>query len=333
MKKLLILIIFYTFSTTVFASPSICSVVKSPHFMGCLQLRKTMSMCGWPVPRPCVRFSYYVPQYFIEVVNNPGESFFTGMPGVATQLSSLKDKIPFGAEADSGAYSFHAHTINVPLTRWAFLGMPCGCSLWDNTCLTSMSEHLGQNWKTGAADLLQPAWLAWSAAPKACLIKGAVTSATGSSIPTGYPANSFMCSTDRSWIPKYPPSNQPVCNGWGISFPRYGTVTNSDQMTASLMVASRMRSLGSEVFQSVPTGVDEKWQMIYPQSSSCFREGQNVGILQTKGVSEIGRLISGKFKNYLYVVWKRVGCTRDIPYIASTQAWLGAMQASCRGME
>jgi len=333
MKKLLLLVTFLTHSTIALASPSVCSVVKSPHFMGCLELRKTMSMCGWPVPRPCVRFSYYVPQYFIEVVSNPSESFFTKMPGVATQLATLKDKIPFGSEEDSGAYSFHAHTINVPYTRWIFAGMPCGGALWDNTCLTSMSEHLGTNWKTGQADLLQPAWLAWSAAPKACLIKGAATSAIGSSRPTGYPANAFMCSVDRSWLKKYPPSNQAVCNGWGITFPRYGTVTNSDQLTASLMIASRMRSLGSEIFQSVPTSPDEKWQMISPQSSSCFREGQNIALLQAKGVSEMGRIFNGKFKNYLYVVWKRVGCTRDIPAIASTTAWLGIMQATCGGME
>lgn len=332
MKKLILFSLLIK-TSLLLASPSVCSVVKSPHFTGCLELRKTLSMCGWPVPRPCVHYSYYVPQYFIEVVNNPGESFFTKMPGVASQLGTLKDFIPFGSEADSGAFSFHAHTINVPYTRWIFAGMPCGGTLWDNTCLTSMSEHLGTNWKTGQADLLQPAWLAWSAAPKACLIKGAVSSASGSSTPTGSPANAYMCSVDRSWLTKYPPSNQPVCNGWGIAFPRYGTVTNSDQLTASLMIASRMRSLGSEVFQSVPTSPDEKWQMVYPQSSSCFREGQNIALLQAKGVSEMGRLISGRFKNFLYVVWKRVGCTKDIPSIASTYAWLGIMQTTCGGME
>lgn len=332
MKNIFILTILSAYTSLAYAFPTVCSVVNSPHFLGCLELKKTPSMCGSP-PRPCVHYTYYVPQYFIEVVNNPRESFFTTMPGAAKQLAALKDVIPFGAEEDSGAYTFHAHTLNVPFTRWAFYGMPCGGTSWDNMCFTSMSEHLGSNWKTGAADLLQPAWLAWSAAPKACLIKGAVTSTVGSSTPTGYPAYGFMCSTDRSLLTKYPPSNQPVCSGWGIAFPRYGTVTNSDQLTASLMVASRMRSLGSEVFQSVPTFPDEKWQMITPQSNSCFREGQNVSILQAKGVGEIGRLLSGKFKNYLYVVWKRVGCTRDVHTIPSTLAWPGMMQVSCRGIE
>lgn len=332
MKKLLISLIFSSYATSAWSFPTVCSVVNSPHFLGCLELRKVPSTCGFP-PRPCVHYSYYVPQYFIEVVNNPRESFFTTMPSAAKQLALLKDVVPFGADEDSGEYSYHAHTINVPFTRWAFYGLSCGGATWDNMCFTSMSEHLGGNWKTGAADLLQPTFLAWSAAPKACLIKGAVTSTTGSSTPTGYPASSYICSSDRSLIPKYPPSNQPVCNGWGIVFPRYGTVTNSDPMTSSLMIASRMRSLGSEVFQSVPTFPDEKWQMISPQTSSCFREGQNVSVLQAKGVSEVGRLVSGKFKNYLYVVWKRVGCTRDVHTIPSTLAWPGVMQASCRGIE
>lgn len=331
--KLIIVSILLAWSSLSHAFPSVCSVVNSPSFRSCLGLHKNVSMCGWPIPRPCVHFSYYVPQYFIEVVSNPKESFFHGLPGVAAQLATTKEVIPFGAEGDDGSYSFHAHTINVPFTMWAFGGMPCGGALWDNMCFTSMSEHLGSNWKTGMADSLQPAWLAWSMAPKACLIKGAVTSATGSSRPTGYPSHAGMCSVDRSWLKKYPPSNQPVCNGWGINFPRYGTVTNSDQTTASLQIASRIRSLGSEIFQSVPTFADEKWQMIYPQSSSCFREGQNVGILRAKRVSEIGRLWSGKIKNYLYVVWKRVGCTRDIPAIASTHAWLAAIQAACRGLK
>ena len=142
-----------------------------------------------------------------------------------------------------------------------------------------------------------------------------------------------MCSLDRSWITKYPPSNQPVCNGLGIIFPRYGTVTSTDQTTASLVIASRIRSLGSEVFQSVPTFSDEKWQMIYPQTSSCFREGQNIGFLRIKGVSEIGRIWSGKLKNYLYVVWRSIHCSKDAPFLASATAWPTILKNTCQGLK
>ena len=333
MKLLLICILVFSSNTKkVWAYPSICSVVNTPSFRSSLNLQMSISVCGFP-PRPCVHISYSIPQYFIEVVSNPKDSFFTGLPGAATQLATTKEAIPFGAEDDNGSYSYHAHTLNIPHTMWAFSGMPCGGALWDNMCFTSMSEHLGSLWKTGSADSMQPAWLAWSAAPKACLIKGAITSISGESRASGYPANSAMCSTNRSWMKKFPPSGQPVCTGWGINFPRYGTVTNADQTTASLVIAARMRSLGSEVFQSVPTTFTDKFQMIFPQSSSSFKEGQNIGILRAKRVSEMGRLWNAKPKNYLYAVWKRVGCTKDIPYIATTHAWLAGMQAACRGLK
>ena len=314
--------------------PTVCSITNATSFKSCLGLHQSVSTCGSP-PRPCVHFTYYVPQYFIEVVSHPGETFFTTLPGATLQLALVKGKggLPFGTESDGSSYAFHAHTLNVPFALGAFAGMPCGGALGGNMCFTSMSEHLGRQWKTGHADLWQPAWLAWSKAPKACLMKGALSSAVGGSKPTGYPAHSGLCSADRSWLTKYPPSNQAVCNGWGIVFPRYGTVTSSDPITASLVIASRIRSLGSEVFQSVPTFADEKWQMISPQASSCFREGQNIGFLRAKGVSEMGRLWKGKLKDYLYVIWKKVKCTRDMNFVVSTQAWLSVLQGTCKGIQ
>ena len=330
--RTLFLLLFATLRvSTSWAFPSVCSVVKTPSFKSCLGLSVTPSMCGWPIPRPCAHFSYNVPQYYIEVTGSK-ETFFKGLPGVEVQLGTTTEPIPFTSENDEGAYSYHAHTINVPFAAWGFNQLPCGGAQWDRFCFSSMSEHLGSLWKTGEADLLQPAYLAWSLSPKACLIKGALSSVTGESRPSGYP-NVGMCSFDRSWMKRFPPSGAPVCSGWGINFPRYGTVTSSDQTTASLVIASRMRSLGSEVFQSVPANGGEKWQMIYPQSSSCFQEGQNVGLLRMKRVSDMGRLWSGKFKNYLYVVWKRVSCTRDIPWIPATHAWLAALQGACSGLK
>ena len=329
--KVLFFFIFWVEVSHCDTLPNICTVAKAAAFNSCVDLKTKLAFCGNIIPRPCVHFSYYVPQYFIEVSSNPKESLFSLLPGVMTQLVLSKSFLPFGAEDDGGAYSFHAHTINVPFTMMGFAGMPCGGMQMDNMCFTAMSEHLGMNWKTGLGDAWQPQWLAWGLAPKACLMKGAITSALGGSRATGYPAHSAMCSFDRSWITKYPPSNQAVCNGWGIIFPRYGTVINSDQTTASLVIASRIRSLGSEVFQSLPTSSDEKWQMIYPSASACFREGENVGILRAKAVNESGRIWNGKIKNYLYVVWKRVHCIRDVPFLATTYAWKSILQSACRG--
>ena len=327
-----LLILTQSWNQAAWAFPDICTVVKTPTFENILDLQHSSSVCGGPVPRPCARFSYRWPQFFIEVTNQPGESFFSSIPGVAMQLAkaiaSGLASLPFGTEDDEGAYSFHAHTINVPFSKMGSLGMPCGGGLRDHWCLSSMSEHIGRHWKTGEGDAFQPAWRAWSLSPKACLIKGAAESTTGNSTPTGH-SHTGLCSSDRSWMPRFPPSNQPVCTGWGIHFPRYGTVTSSSQTTASLVIADRLRTLGSELFQTVPTDSSDRWQMIYPTASDGFRRGQNIAILRAKGVSEMGRLASGKMKDYLYVVWKRVRCTKDLPYIASTKIWHTALKTTC----
>ena len=311
--------------------PTVCSIINSPMFDSCLQFTMVPTTCGYP-PRPCVNFSYYVPQFYIEVVSNPGESFFTALPGANHQLSSLTDRLPFAAVDDSGAFSFHAHTINVPFVSASFNFLPCRGAPTELTCFGAMSEHLGRHWKSGEADLSQPLFLAWSAAPKACLVAGAAMSLAGGSYPTGYPTYP-SCSTDHSSMTTFPPSNQPVCTGWGIHFPRYGTVTNADQTTASLVIASRIKSLGSEVFQAVPSSANEKWQMIHPQPSARFREGENVALLRFKQVAELGRLQRIEQKNYLYVVWKHVSCTKEMAYAATAQAGLQAMRLACGGLE
>lgn len=310
------------------AFPNICTVVDSPYFLQNLEMTYHIIPCGGPIPRPCVEFSYYVPKYFIEVVSNAKETFFGALPGVRAQLTLTPPSLPFGAEDDSESYSFHAHTLNIPFGQ-VFDGLACGNALPDMFCFSAMSEHLGSNWKTGAADLWQPEFLAWSIAPKACLIKGAAMSAFGNT-SMGGGGDSSMCSFNMSWLPKFPPSNQPICTGWGIHFPRTGTVTSSDQLTASLVVASRIRSIGAEVLKGISISPDEKWQMILPQASASFREGQNIALLQIRGVNELGRF-RGTFKNYLYAIWQRTGCVRELPWLASTKVWLSTLQSVCKG--
>lgn len=330
-RTLFLVIICFVNCKLAIGFPSICSVINSPQFRSCLGLKVSTTVCGYP-PRPCAHFSYNIPQYFTEVVSHPGETFFVGLPGVNSQLGSISNRLPFGSEDDNGSFAFHAHAIAVPYSSIALSSLPCGGQMTEITCFSAMTEHLGQNWHTGSPDLWQPQFMTWSAAPKACLIKGAVTSATGVGYPTGYP-NYPSCSINRSWLTKYPPSNQPVCNGWGIMFPRYGVVTNADQLTASLVIASRIRSLGSEVFQSIPTSKEESMQMIYPQKSGCFRGGQNIGFLRTQNLNEISRITKVKKKNYIYVTWKKVSCRRDIPAIWSTNAAVNVLESVCRGLE
>jgi hypothetical protein len=288
-------------------------------------------MCGFP-PRPCANFSYYIPQTFVEVMPNAKESFFGDMPGASAQLGSASGLPLYGAEADDDTQSFHAHVASIPFTEIPFDTMPCDGAPVDRLCFEGMSEYLGSNWTTGSADSLQPNFLAWSLSPKACLLKGAATSIAGDDPNIGQPATP-ACAYPMSWMPKYPPSTHSACTGWGTFYPRSGVYNGPSQTTGALMVAARMKSLSNEVFHTTPGSPDEFWQMIYPQSSSCFREGQNVAILDTvKNVRELGRLSSGRMKGFLFAVWSKVSCCRDLAEVPTAIAAIAAMNVVCQGM-
>jgi hypothetical protein len=73
--------------------------------------------------------------------------------------------------------------------------------------------------------------------------------------------------------------------------------------------------------------------MIYPQSSSCFREGQNIGLLETiKNARETGRVTSGKLKGYLFVVWSKVSCCQELAEVPYAFAAIEAMGLACKGL-
>ena len=329
-KKIILMVLILSFKLN--AMPNVCTAIGSSQFNSCFDLSMSPTTCGWP-PRPCVRISYYLPSYFVEVVSNPGETFFKELPFASMQLSALTDRIPFGAQEDNGSYSFHSHTLAAPFVSIPANILPCGGSPVETMCLGAMSEHLGRKWKTGEADSLQPLHLAFSAAPKACLITGAVQSAVGGSVPSPYPNMRGGCSFDRSWLDIYPPSAELACNGWGVFYPRYGTVTNSDQTTAATMIAARMKSLSSQVFSAMPSGGQEKYQMLVPQATSCFRQGQNVGLLRLKGINEYGRIAAPNSNNYLFSMWRKVSCTKEIAYMATTPLIVAATQAACKAFK
>ncbi len=313
------------------AIPNVCTVAGSPAFNSCLELNVGACMCGYP-PRPCALISYYVPQSFVEVWPETRTSYFSGVPGAAAQLAKVIP-LPFGAEGDDDTQSFQARAIAIPLASTVFKTMPAGGTRMEKMCFDGMSEHFGSHWNTGKGDLLQPAFLAWGAAPKACLLAGAATSIVGDGggMVRG---DSALCSFSFPKLDLLPPSSHPVCNGWGVFFPRYGTYAGPASMPGALMVASRIKSLSSEVLNSMPSSPDEKWQMIYPQSSSCFREGQNVGILETiKNSRETMRLANGKLKGYLFAIWSRTVTCKDLPTAAQAKAASLAIPSVCGGMK
>jgi len=93
-----------------------------------------------------------------------------------------------------------------------------------------------------------------------------------------------------------------------------------------------MKSLASEVFQSAPASPDEKWQMVYPSSSQCFREGQNVSFLDTAALANDRGRLRGRLKNYVYVVWRRVSCCKDYTDVPAAAAVLAGVSAACQGL-
>ena len=309
--------------------PTVCSVASSPAFSTCLELTVSGCACGYP-PHPCALISYYVPQTFIEVWPEAKTSYFTAIPGAAGQLAKVPP-MPFGAEADDDTQSFQARTIAVPLAGLTFKMMPAGGTRNEKMCFDGMSEDFGSHWNTGKGDLTQPLFLAWSLSPKACLLVGAASSISGTP-GSSYSSDSAMCGFQMPNIGVLPPSAHPACNGWGTFYPRYGTYAGPASMAGALMIASRIKSLSAEVLHTMPSGPDEKWQMIYPQSSSCFREGQNIGMLETvMNARENMRLANGKLKGYLFVIWNRTFACKELPTAVQAHAAALAIPAACGG--
>ena len=313
------------------AFPNICDVVKQPAFSSCMEYQVSSCTCpGYP-PRPCAHFSYYVPDTFIEVTGEPGSTKFYGLPGVEYQLSSLSGvKLPYGTEGGDFA-AFQARTLAVPLASTVFESMPCSSGIQDTTCFGAMSEHLGSKWSTGSADLRQPSFLAWAANPKACLLYGAARSLAGGG-EASFGGGNASCSVSKEWLTQYPPSAHSACNGWGIFYPRVGMYDGPSQTTAALMIAARMKSLSTEVFHSASSSPDEKWQMILPSSSQCFREGQNAAFLETPFLVNDRDRVRGRLKDYLFVTWRRVSCCKDYTDVPVASAVLAGMQAACQGL-
>ncbi len=330
LTALVLLVALISVSPNAKAFPNVCDVVMQPAFSSCLQYQVGSCVCPGTPPRPCASFTYYVPDTFIEVAGEAGSTKFHGLPGVDTQLSELANiKLPYGTEGGDFA-AFQARTVAVPFSRTIFESMPCFSGLSETSCFGAMSEHLGSNWSTGAPDLGQPSHLLWVSNPKACLLVGAARSLAGGG-ETSFSTGSAMCSVSRDGLTQYPLSAHSACNGWGVFYPRVGMYDGPSQTTSALMVASRMKSLSAEVFQSASASLDEKWQMILPSGSQCFREGQNVGFLESASlVNDRGRL-QGRLKDYLFVVWRRVSCCKDFSDIPTAAAALSSISAACQG--
>lgn len=306
------------------AFPSICEIVKQPQFQECLSWTVTPVVCGVP-PHPCASISYFVPQSFLETTTGTGLSHFSDFPGAASQLASIP-KMPFGAVDDEDAHAFQARSIAVPYASVVLAGLPCGGTRSPKFCFDAMSEHFGKHWNTGSGDLNQPAFLAWKLSPKACLLKGAIGAAS-----TSFATDLMMCSVPLT-SPTFPPSQMPVCTPWGVMFPRYGTITGGSEIIGALAVAARIKSLAVEVLHSMPSSPDEKWQLISPNASMCFREFEHVPSLETlKLVNNRDRTMGRDLNGNLVATWKRVSCVKELAEVPFYVAELALLQAVCQG--
>tara|TARA_B100000609_G_scaffold179920_1_gene160067 strand:+ start:19131 stop:22106 length:2976 start_codon:yes stop_codon:yes gene_type:complete len=315
-----------------FGFPTVCSAVKSPSFTSCMQHTTSGCMCGTP-PRPCASHSYYFPQSFIEVTTAPQKSFFMGMPGAALQLGSAIESVTgFGGE-EMGSYFFQARVIQVPLSAVAYQGMACGGNQMEKMCFDAISEHI-ESWRTGVADLKQPLFLAWKAAIPACFKKGMVSAAATGDVPAAFGPGSPGCGFPLKGLNMFPPTTADICGGWGVLLPRTGFVESSSTMGAALLAAKRIKSIASEVYKTMPSSPDEKWSLVYPNSSSCFREGKSLGEIEViKQGNERGRLLGKDHQTFLFAIWKRVSCCKDVQSVATTEASKVALVSMCQGAE
>lgn len=321
------------FTLNTYAFPSVCSVVRAPAFDLCMEHTKSGCTCGFP-PHPCTFHTYYVPISFIEVTSRPKQSFFSDLPIASSQLSSLKEKWFSSGSVEMDNRFYHARVIPVPFVNTVYSGMPCGTNAVDRLCFEAMSEHVSTQWKTGSGDVNDPQFKLWALSPKACYIAGAASASTTGRINKGTPAGGGTCSYPVPPSTVFPPVTSEICGGWGILLPRTGFIESNSSVGGALLAAERIRSIANEVYHSTPINADEKWQMIFPQSSTCFREGQSVGKLETlNGVNEIGRMTKLNQDSWLFVVWKRVSCCSESTSIPQAEFAKAVMKTMCQGLE
>ena len=195
-------------------------------------------------------------------------------------------------------------------------------------CFDGRSEDFATHWRTGSGDLWQPRFLAWKLEPRACLIKGALS---GPLPGFTMSPDSAVCGLNMSWLEKFPPSSLPVCTSWGVMFPRSGTYVGGSEVTGSLAITIRLKSLLSEVSKTAPASMDEKWMMVSPTASRCFKSFEPTAWLETgKQANNRGRLRLKSLNSHLYVDWKKVSCNVEWPMVPIYKGMVEVIHNSCR---
>jgi hypothetical protein len=311
------------------AYPNLCSIIKGKKFDSCYKYKQSECSCGFP-PRPCAKHAYRIPRYFIEVTSNPDKSFFHGLPISISEKSFRQGH----NEGSDSSYFFHVRVASIPFSYLFLNTLTCAQADFSLPCVISSSVSLKGEWTTGLKDSSQPAYLAWKSSPGLCEKKGAVTSS--GLINVNYPAFSYRCNSKPVFKSKNPPGLRPQCTQWGNLYPRVGYVNTNNPINASLLSALRFQTLSNEVYLSVPSSRSDVWQMLYPSQSSCFKVGKNLFRAEMQnGVKENIKKRLFELKRhgqYLFVVWKKVSCCKDINTIATHKIVENALKLACSGM-
>ncbi len=107
----------------------------------------------------------------------------------------------------------------------------------------------------------------------------------------------------------------------------------SDIMGA-LAMGERIKSLAVEVLHSMPASPGEKWQMISPNASRCFREFEYIASLEgMKFANNSGRLLGKDMQGNLVATWKQVSCVREYPELPFYEAQIAIIESVCKGFQ
>ncbi|TRZ47710.1 hypothetical protein D4Q80_04890 [bacterium] len=240
---------------------------------------------------------YWEPALLIETVKRPGDTVIESLKPVVADFAAQGTKnlmagvtglaIPVSSGSTSAKLSGtnlqfnEAHVYEFPFRNevMSFIDMECPDKLPTGSFIKYLSELDSLEWRIGAVEAMHPKSMASAASGLTCAATGA-----------------FL---------------DDLCMGfWGATYPRRGFFTHQSQVVGSAVAAVRAVSisglLGStahvvlEPTGFIPSFIDDKLELIYPNPSGCIKIGQNPLTWESGKLS-----FSGK---YLWVYLRRRIC-------------------------
>jgi len=262
----------------------------------CVDLR-VIGICVKPPGIVGLVIMYWEPALLIETVKQPGNTVISSLVPVISNavqeqagnlLSAVTGlSIPISSGSTSSKVTGtnlqfnEAHVYEFPFRDelMSFMDMECPDRLPTGSFIKYLSELDALEWRIGVLEAMHPKSVASAAAGPVCAATGA-----------------FM---------------DDLCMGfWGATYPRRGFLTHQSQVVASAAAAVRAVSIASSLGSGshvvlgpigfIPSFIDDKLELIYPNPSGCIKIGQNPLTWESGKLSSSG--------NYLWVYWRRRIC-------------------------